>query len=191
MRAARIARRAHGTLVVALLASVPLGAALVTAVPLAAQETEASCPPDGVRDLGSPQAIVETAYDVISGPAGMEVDRDRFQSLFLPEARLMWTGRGPAGDPVYRVWTPEEFVDRPPRTQGFYENGLHAVTECFGDIAHVFATYESRQSPDAAPFARGINSFQLWHDGERWWIVSIAWHEEREGLSIPDRYTGR
>ena len=42
-------------------------------------------------------------------------------------------------------------------------------TETFGQIVHVFSTYESRHARgDAEPFQRGINSIQLYHDGERW-----------------------
>ena len=54
---------------------------------------------------------------------------------------------------------------------------------------HVWSTYESyRTMDDPAPFARGINSIQLLHDGERWWIVNIYWAGEREGLTIPQQY---
>ncbi len=35
---------------------------------------------------------------------------------------------------------------------------------------------------------RGINSFQLWHDGDRWWVVSIFWENESAENPIPDKY---
>ena len=49
----------------------------------------------------------------------------------------------------------------------------------------------SRRTPEAEPFARGINSFQLMNDGTRWWVVSIMWDSERPDNPIPDRYIGR
>src|SRR5438067_7463053 len=42
-------------------------------------------------DVGSIDAIINAAYDVISGPAGNKRDWNRERSLFLPGARLMPT----------------------------------------------------------------------------------------------------
>ena len=53
----------------------------------------------------------------------------------------------------------------------------------------MFSTYESRRtSADPAPFARGINSIQLWFDGRRWWIVTVYWESERPNNPIPPAY---
>jgi hypothetical protein len=72
---------------------------------------------------------------------------------------------------------------------GFFEKDLARRTERFGNIAHVFSTYESRHSAsDPKPFARGINSFQLLNDGKRWWIVTIYWEEESPNNPIPTKY---
>ena len=99
------------------------------------------------------------------------------------------------GEATYTVRSVEEFIDWATsfiRSQegGVWEQGIHAVTERFGDIAHVFSTYELRTAQEADPMARGINSFQLWYDGDRWWIVDIFWHEEWGGAPIPERYGG-
>ena len=32
---------------------------------------------------------------------------------------------------------------------------------------------------------RGVNSIQLFHDGARWWIVSVLWDNERDGVAVP------
>lgn len=147
-------------------------------------------------DVATPGAIAAAAYDVISGAAGEARDWDRFRSLFLPEARLIPSGRGPDGTPRYQVLTVDEFVESASASfaeRGFWEREVHAETERFGDLAHVLSTYETwetRPSAEAEPVARGINSFQLWHDGDRWWIVDIYWHGEREDAPIPDHYGG-
>jgi hypothetical protein len=61
--------------------------------------------------------------------------------------------------------------------------------EQFGQIAHVWSTYESRRDPsDPEPFMRGINSIQLFDDGKRWWILSIYWQHESSKHSIPAKY---
>jgi hypothetical protein len=63
------------------------------------------------------------------------------------------------------------------------------MTEEFGHIAHVFSTYASfANADDPEPFARGINSFQLMHDGERWWIVTLYWENESPEQPIPVKY---
>ncbi|MFL6515266.1 MAG: hypothetical protein ACJ8M1_09620 [Chthoniobacterales bacterium] len=72
---------------------------------------------------------------------------------------------------------------------GFYEQEVARRTEQFGRIAHVFSTYDSRHDPsDSEPFMRGINSIQLYHDGERWWIISIYWQQENRETPIPEKY---
>ena len=71
---------------------------------------------------------------------------------------------------------------------GFFETEVSRKTDQFGNIAQVFTTYESRRTPEAEPFMRGINSFQLWHDGDRWWVVSIFWENETPENPIPDQY---
>ena len=77
-------------------------------------------------------------------------------------------------------------------TTGFFERSLHNEVEAFGNLVQVWSTYESRHAAaDAAPFARGINSFQLVKDGERYWVVQILWDSEKPGSPIPERYLGR
>lgn len=61
--------------------------------------------------------------------------------------------------------------------------------EAFGNVAHVWSTYESRRgAADSAPYARGVASIQLLKDSGRWWIMNIFWDFEREGNPIPEKY---
>jgi hypothetical protein len=146
-------------------------------------------------DVRSPDAIVGAAYDVISVAKKDSIDWDRFRSLFLPEARLIPTSRADGGGAGYRAIAVEDYVTFGKRQvqqvieQGFVEREIHAETERFGDIAHVFSTYETiHTAKGSEPVDRGINTFQLWYDGDRWWIVSLMWHEEREDAPLPERY---
>jgi hypothetical protein len=141
-------------------------------------------------DVNSIDSIVKAVYAVISGPGGTR-DWDRFRSLFFPGARLIPTGKGPDGSARARVATPEDYIERSGQVfakEAFYEREKARRTEQFGNIAHVFSTYESRHSPDAAPFQRGINSIQLFNDGKRWWVLTIVWDAERPDSPIPDEY---
>lgn len=189
----RLADPGPPTVVAALLVASLVAASTWAPAPAAAQEGAPERPEADPADVETPDAIVAAAYDAISGGGDEARDWDRLRSLFLPEARLIPSGRGPEGRASYQVLTVEEFVEYAGGVfadSGFYEREIHAEQERYGDIAHVFSTYESLRAPDADPFARGINSFQLWHDGERWWIVTIFWHGEREGAPIPERYGG-
>lgn len=128
-------------------------------------------------------------YDVISGPAGQKRDWERFRSLFIPGARLIPVGKRPDAT-VYaaRVLSPDDYVSRAQGAfdkQGFFEKEAARRVEQWGNIAQVFSTYESRHAPGDQPFARGINSFQLLNDGQRWWIVTIYWEAESKDVSLP------
>lgn len=142
-------------------------------------------------DVATIDAIVASLYDVISGPAGPR-NWDRFRSLFAPGARLIATGVRPTGEVVSRVMTPEDYAQRNGpffEKNGFFERELSRRTEKFGNIAHLFSTYESKHAKDdAKPFARGINSIQLQNDGKRWWIVTVFWQGEDEKNPLPAEY---
>jgi hypothetical protein len=143
-------------------------------------------------DVQSVDGIVAALYDVISGAAGKPRDWDRMRSLFAPEGRLMAVGARPDGSVVLRAMSVEDYITRNSKafaTKGFFEKEAARTSETFGQIVHVFSTYESRNAPDdAKPFQRGINSIQLYHDGKRWWIVNVLWRAEDERLPLPERY---
>jgi len=163
---------------------------LTAAAPLTAQGQPEADP----SDVGSVDAIITALYASISGPVGQERDFDRFRSLFAPDGRLMpTTAQAPDG---YLSWTPEEYwqANSAGLAQiGFTEAEIGRTTETFGMVTHAFSTYESYRGDQGnadEPFARGINSIQLVHHNDRYWILSISWDSERPGNMIPDRYIG-
>lgn len=174
----------------------PVSALAVLLVLLAAGAHPGTAQEADPGDVASQDAIVAALYDVISGPAGQARDWDRFHSLFIPEgARLIPTGRAPDGTAGYTVLTPAGYIERAGRSlerDGFFEVEIGRVTQEFGNIAHVFSSYASRRTPDdPEPFSRGINSIQLLHDGERWWITTVLWDSERPDNPIPTAYLRR
>ena len=148
-------------------------------------------PPADPADVESIDAIMTAIYDVISGDPGEPRDWNRFRSLFAPGATLNPTG---FDGTRYRrtIITPAEYVARVGTSledDGFHEIEIHRVTEQYGVIAHAFSSYEARRlESDPAPFMRGINSFQLLYDGNRWQIVSIFWLAETPEWPIPAQY---
>ena len=152
-------------------------------------------PSEAQQGLDTIEGILARAYATISGPRGEMRDWDRFLDLFLPgQGDLRAVFRDAEGQPRIRHLKPEDYKELGQRMfdqEGFFEYGLHHRIERFGSVAHVFSTYESRKDPSAEPFARGVNSFQLYWDGKRWYIVSIFWDQEYPDQIIPQRYLPR
>jgi hypothetical protein len=141
------------------------------------------------EDVASPDALLKSFYAAISGPAGKKRDWNRFLSLFFPGARLLPAeGRGHAGV-MPEVFSPSSYLyDTEPYMlqAGYIVRETARRSESFGKIAQVFSTYAVRHAEgDAKPFVRGINSFQLFFDGSRWWIFSLAWQPETPRLALP------
>lgn len=150
--------------------------------------------PANSADVSSIDGIIKAVYDVISGAAGEKRNWDRMRTLFVPDARMMPTGKRPTGEVVRRVLTVEDYITNSgPNLEknGFFETEIGRKTEQYGNIVHVFSTYESRRAKaDEKPFMRGINSFQLWNDGKRWWVLGILWEGETKDNPIPEKYIG-
>src|SRR5213080_1852746 len=144
-------------------------------------------------DVASIDAIIAAAYDSISGPAGQKRDWERERSLYYPGARLIPTAKpGTNSDLAPQMLDVDGFIARVEpyfAEHGFFEKEIARRTEQFGQIAHVWSTYESRhKNDDPKPFMRGINSIQLFYDGGRWWIVTVYWQQESPEHPIPERY---
>lgn len=157
--------------------------------------TKLPLPEAAPKDVESVDAILAALYDVISGDAGVARDWDRFRSLFVPHARLVPTGRRPDGSAAHRVMTPEGYIvlnGTALEVGGFHEREIGRRIERYGNIVHAFSAYDSkRRRDDAQPFARGINSIQLWNDGKRWHVVSIFWEGETPSNPIPSDIIGK
>lgn len=154
--------------------------------------TVSQTPAAKLSDVASPEAILAATYDVISGPATQKRDWDRFNSLFYPGARLIRTAPKREGGFSATAFTPQGYVERASlyfEKNGFFEREIARHTERWGNILQAFSTYESRHDAnDALPFARGINSFQLFFDGNRWWILTIFWQEETAQNPLPAEF---
>ncbi|MCG2586233.1 hypothetical protein [Massilia sp. TS11] len=157
------------------------------AAPAAIQATPA--------DVASVDAILAALYGTISGPAGQPRDWNRLRSLFMPEGRMAVVGPRPNNAFGIRLMSVDDYIARVGpffAKEGFYESEAARRTEQFGQLVHVFSTYESRHATsEAKPFQRGINSIQLYHDGSRWYIVSLVWRGEDDKLSLPAAYLAK
>lgn len=162
-----------------------LGLILAMPVPAAAQR-----PAPRPSDVATLDGIVHAYYDVISGPPGQAREWSRDSSLYITDIRFVSMGFA-NGRPVPNVMDHGTYARQSDPyfvKNGFFEQEIHRETRRFGNIAHVFSTYESRNTPDGPVIARGINSLNLFWDGSRWWIASATWDEERPGNPLPPEY---
>lgn len=154
----------------------------------------AGIPPAKPADVASMDAIIAAVYDVISGDAGVERNWIRFRSLFYPGARMIPTGRNAKTGHVAAIFiTPEAYIKSSGPflvKEGFHEREINRHVDAFGNIAQVFSSYEARHKlSDDKPFLRGINSIQLFNDGKRWWVLTLAWSAENEQHPLPEEYS--
>jgi hypothetical protein len=143
------------------------------------------------EDVGSIDGIMKAFYEVISGPAGQARQWSRDRTLYIADIHFVSMSENKAGHPKANVVSHQQYVDGSDAIllkEGFYENEIHRVTEKFGNIAHVFSTYESRLKADGPVIARGINSIELFYDGKRWWIASAIWDDERPDNPLQPQY---
>lgn len=153
-------------------------------------------------DVDSIDGIVTALYASVSFLDNDQPDWDRFRTLFHPQARMARVDPGQTARPAserdaeaIRVTGIEDYIERTTAAiaagtvRGFVERELTRRTEVFADVAQVFSTYE--RSAEAGEVRRGINSFAIVKDGDRWWIVSLSWTDETDDGVLPTRYLPR
>lgn len=157
----------------------------------------ASSPPPAAQaaDVGSLDGIIAALYASISGPKDAPRDWDRLRTLMGPNARFIPTGQNREGNASLRNWSVEEYIAAAGpglMKDGFFEREIGRRMDRFGHVVHVMSVYDSRLTPEQAPFQRGINSIQLFDSGKRWYILSVMWDAERPDNPIPaDRIGGK
>lgn len=133
----------------------------------------------------STKGIIDWAYELISGKAGAERDWDSWRSLHAPGARLIPIE---GEQRVAHVMSPDEYIaSRSPffEKTSFYEIETEREELRFGRLAQVWSKYVAVSEPGGKPIRKGVNSIQLWNDGERWWILSVAW-DAVEALNVSE-----
>jgi hypothetical protein len=167
---------------------------VATGSSLSAQTYAPLTPLPGTRaeDVSTIDSITLAVYATISGAQGQPRQWDRFQTLFHPNAHMIPMRCG-ATKCIAQYMSPKEYQQRADSLltgMGFVEKELHRRVDRFGALAQVYSSYASFRQDESKPFARGINSLQLFWDGTRWWILSIAWDDERPNNALPAEMQG-
>ncbi|GAB4510279.1 MAG: hypothetical protein Tsb004_12820 [Allomuricauda sp.] len=137
-------------------------------------------------DFSKIDNVVNTLYNVISGPAG-ERDWSLFRSLFHEKALMGSTGFTREGNRAFGYFTPEGYIERNApffKERGFYEEELERITNKYGGIAQVFTSYQFRFEEKGEVVQRGVNSIQLIYEKDRWYITQLFWEGESEKVPL-------
>ena len=141
-------------------------------------------------DVATLDGIIRAYYEVVSGPAGQPRDWARDSTLHHPEAVVTVVGRDADGAVVIE---PSDLAAYHAQSGGLAEAGFFEVeiareTQQHGAVAHVWSTYEWRQTADGPVGGRGVNSIQLVWDDARWWIVSWMFDGRSDAPPVPEAY---
>ena len=146
-------------------------------------EHETTLEPDIV---GTPEAVVDEAYRLISFEPGSQPQWDRFKALFSPRAVLAF--RVFPEDDAVTIMDLEDYVVRQMREgmeeEGYSETILRRDWLVFGDVAEARVVFEMKFG-EAEPVP-ALDIYQLVRREGRWWIVSIISEVPRPGTPLPE-----
>ena len=145
---------------------------------------------EGSADVASrlPSSLIKALYSIVSGPPDGARDWARLRRLHAPGALITPTQHHGRNNFAAAPQSIEQFIGLNERLfagRGFFEHELIQQVEIFGHIAHVWSSYETREQATGPVMARGVNSFQLLNDGEKWCVLSATWDAETADHSIP------
>ena len=138
------------------------------------------------------KALLTELYALVSGPAGFERDWQRQSELFYPYANMIRTSVDAEGTPQALVMKAQDYPANFRKLmagEAFYEVEISRVIEVFGNVAHAFSAYEAWRDEGRTEFIkRGINSIQLFNDGQSWKIINMIWDDERADSTMSAKY---
>jgi hypothetical protein len=142
-------------------------------------------------EVGTLDGIIKAYYDVVTVKKGEKVSYERDSLLHAPGAVLGMAQYDKSGKVALKIISLKAFhlqSDSTLEADGFYEKEIRRRVEKFGAIYHVWSTYETKKTEEGLVEERGINSIQLYFDGNRFWILSWFFDTENKGRQIPKKY---
>lgn len=147
-----------------------------------APATAQACPPTPTLE-----ALTKALDDAVSGPGNK--DRTCFRDILTPDARLSPIRKADAGFAPHAL-TVQDWIDAVAKRgdAAFYEHQIKVQTETYGHFAHLWSTYEIRETRDGKATMTGINSIQAVFDGMRWKVYAILWEPNTTAGPVPEKY---
>lgn len=145
------------------------------------------------EDVNSIEAIVEADYECISGGIGVARQWARDFSLYDANARAYAPYKDEKTGALV-IWNPtqREYADETDAhfvSAGFSEHEVAHKIYRYGNVATVFSSYEGMLESTGKLYTSGVNIYQLYYAGNRWWISSVSWDGEHFINSIPPDLT--
>jgi hypothetical protein len=135
-------------------------------------------------------ALVQGFFRAVSFETGETPPYPMIHQLFIADGRLIKnSGDTPEISTVSEFIEPRQRMVEAGELTRFREAEAAEITEVFGNIAHRLSMYEKDGVLNGVAFAsKGVISTQFIRTPIGWRMTSMAWDDERPGLSIPDRY---
>jgi hypothetical protein len=144
--------------------------------------------PDAVR--AALNTLAHRFFAAVSFEPGQRPGYHAIHELFIEGGKLIRnSGAQPEIATVAQFIEPRQRSVESGELSAFSETETAEITEIFGNVAHRFSSYTKSGVLGGSPFTgRGMISTQFVRTPDGWKISSMAWDDERPGLTIPDRY---
>ncbi|AOE48845.1 hypothetical protein [Kangiella sediminilitoris] len=130
----------------------------------------------------SPEQVAAILWQSLSREPNSKPDVTTLRQILHPEAKIF--GSFYNGDePQLHIITTAAFIQSLNKTfdTGFYECEIKRQVQKHDRFAQVYSVVESRSQKDSKkPDFIGINSIQLYKNGEQWQIVSLYYHIDQD-----------
>jgi len=136
------------------------------------------------------EMLIDEFFRSVSFQTGEAPAYRRIHELFVEEGKLIKNNSdAPEMSTIDGfIASRQSMVDSGVLTS-FQEIETAEITEVFGNVAHRFSTYVKRSTVNGAEIeGRGLISTQFIRTPAGWRMTSMAWDDERPGLTIPARY---
>lgn len=143
-----------------------------------------------IEDVSSINGLIKAFYEVVSGEAGEKRQWERDEFIHNPKAIYTYLSNE-SGDLKQVTLSLKDFhkeTENMVLETAFYENEINREVKIFGNIAHVWSTYETRLEKNGKVERRGINSIQLFYSNEKWEIISLTFDRETQNNKIPQTF---
>lgn len=139
-------------------------------------------------DVKTIDSIIKASYEVVSGEKGVKRQWERDANLHHQKAVYSYFDNEKQ---MQATMTLQEFhkeTDEMTFQTSFYESEVNREVRLYGNIAHVWSTYETKLQKDGNVARRGINSIQLIFENNRWYIISWTFCGETNDNKIPKTF---
>jgi hypothetical protein len=147
----------------------------------------AKAPEQAAHKFEKPEQTVAAFWQALQNRPGKSSDTATLNRLFHKDATFFWI-RERDGVASLTKSAASEYIQKisAPGEKGFYECEVKREVKVYDRFATVYSIVESRFDANAVqPKLTGINSVDLYKDGDEWKIISVYYHIDKKGHPIP------